>query len=57
MLAGAAAGAGILQWSSVAVIAIAAALVAAVAVFFVTATADATLRMRPDRSPSVALPT
>ena len=37
MLAGAAAGAGILQWSPVAVIAIAAALVAAVAAAFMTA--------------------
>jgi uncharacterized membrane protein YoaK (UPF0700 family) len=37
MLAGAAAGAGILQWSPVAVIAIAAALVAAVAAAFTTA--------------------
>jgi uncharacterized membrane protein YoaK (UPF0700 family) len=40
MLAGAAAGAGILQWSPTAVIAIAAALVAAVAGAFTTATAD-----------------
>ena len=39
MLAGAAAGAGILQWSPVAVIAIAAALVAAVAAAFMTAVA------------------
>jgi uncharacterized membrane protein YoaK (UPF0700 family) len=40
MLAGAAAGAGILQWSPTAVIATAAALVAAVAVAFTTATPD-----------------
>jgi uncharacterized membrane protein YoaK (UPF0700 family) len=42
MLAGAAAGAGILQWSPTAVIAIAAALAAAVAVAFMTATAATT---------------
>lgn len=57
MLAGAAAGAGILQWSSVAVIAIAAALVAAVAVLFMTATPDVILRTRPAPSPSVGLRT
>jgi uncharacterized membrane protein YoaK (UPF0700 family) len=43
MLGGAAAGAGILQWSPVAVIAIAAALVAAVAVAFMTSPAGAPL--------------
>ena len=43
MLGGAAAGAGILQWSPVAVIAIAAALVAAVAVAFLASPAGAAL--------------
>jgi uncharacterized membrane protein YoaK (UPF0700 family) len=43
MLGGAAAGAGILQWSPVAVIAIAAALVAAVAIAFMTSPAGAPL--------------
>jgi uncharacterized membrane protein YoaK (UPF0700 family) len=43
MVGGAAAGAGILQWSPVAVIAIAAALVAAVAIAFMTSPAGAPL--------------
>ena len=47
MLAGAAAGAGILQWSPTAVIAIAAALAAAVAGAFMTATSATTRRVTP----------
>ncbi|MEU9207260.1 YoaK family protein [Streptomyces sp. NPDC048415] len=51
MLAGAAAGAAILQWSPAVVIAIAAALVAAVAVAFMTAVPDRGRRLHPDPSP------
>jgi hypothetical protein len=53
LLAGAAAGAGILQWSPTTVIAIAAALAAAVAGAFMTATSATTRRVTP--KPPVAV--